>query len=204
MNLRHTSVDTVRTCKACGHDFLATLPPEPPATPTNWSGCLITLVVVGAIVTLVPAIFFCGVIGLFSAVESAQPPETPKALDRKTVQSSPPRTRKQSTDVAKVENSDSDDPPLVLRADELSKPLGTQEQKADAAKADAEGTPPELRMWSSARGQFTIKATFVRLANGKVRLRKEDGTEIDVDEEKLSAADRAFIEHKKLSFGYSR
>src|SRR5262245_33268662 len=58
---------------------------------------------------------------------------------------------------------------------------------ATAAAADA-----EVRTWTDSTGQFTIEARFVALQAGKVRLAKPDGSQIEIELSKLSAADRAY------------
>lgn len=48
----------------------------------------------------------------------------------------------------------------------------------------------ELRTWTDASGKFKIKAKFVSLTNGVVTLENEDGTELEIELKKLSAADQ--------------
>ena len=49
-----------------------------------------------------------------------------------------------------------------------------------------------MRTWSDAKGKFKIKAKFRSLENGVVTLEKEDGSELEIDVKKLSAADQKF------------
>jgi hypothetical protein len=49
-----------------------------------------------------------------------------------------------------------------------------------------------LRAWTDATGKFKTEAAFLDLKDGKVRLKKEDGTTITVPIERLSDADQAF------------
>lgn len=65
------------------------------------------------------------------------------------------------------------------------------------AKATTESKPPVLRTWSDASGTFTVKAEFRGLAAGKVKLRTEDGREIQVPLDRLSKADKEFITAKR-------
>jgi hypothetical protein len=51
-----------------------------------------------------------------------------------------------------------------------------------------------MRTWKSANGTFTVEAEFVRLKNGVVTLRKADDSKIDVEQGRLSAEDKAWIE----------
>lgn len=47
-----------------------------------------------------------------------------------------------------------------------------------------------LRTWTDSKGKFKIKAKMVSLEDGVVTLEKEDGTQIEIELEKLSPADR--------------
>jgi hypothetical protein len=49
-----------------------------------------------------------------------------------------------------------------------------------------------MRTWTDAKGKFKIKAKFRALENGVVTLEKEDGSELEIDLKKLSAADQKF------------
>jgi len=55
----------------------------------------------------------------------------------------------------------------------------------------------QARTWTDDSGQFSIEAEFVSEADGKVRLRKPDGSIIEVSLAKLSANDRKFVEEQK-------
>src|SRR4051794_17524294 len=57
----------------------------------------------------------------------------------------------------------------------------------------ATATAAEMRTWSDATGQFKIRAKFLGSDQGKVTLGKEDGSEIDIDLNKLSAADQKYV-----------
>jgi hypothetical protein len=52
---------------------------------------------------------------------------------------------------------------------------------------------PKLRIWTSIDGKFSVEAEFVSEEGGKVKLRKTDGTVIEVESEKLSKKDRDWI-----------
>lgn len=56
--------------------------------------------------------------------------------------------------------------------------------------------PPAARTWSSASGEFQLEAAFVAVHEQVVTLRKADGTEVEVPLEKLSEADRLFVEQQ--------
>ncbi|MFG0263662.1 MAG: trypsin-like peptidase domain-containing protein [Rhodopirellula sp. JB055] len=51
----------------------------------------------------------------------------------------------------------------------------------------------EPRLWSDRSGKFSTPAEFIRLESGVVRLRKNDGSVIDVPLSKLSPADQRFV-----------
>ena len=53
--------------------------------------------------------------------------------------------------------------------------------------------PASARKWTDKTGKFSVEAEFVKLADGKVTLRKTDGRVIAVPVEKLSEADRAVV-----------
>src|SRR4051812_43529194 len=48
----------------------------------------------------------------------------------------------------------------------------------------------DQRTWTDSTGKFTIKAKFVSLADGKVTLEQEDGSKVEIELTKLSAADQ--------------
>lgn len=50
----------------------------------------------------------------------------------------------------------------------------------------------EARTWSDKSGKFKIKATFKSLENGTVVLEQEDGSELEIELKKLSAADQEY------------
>jgi len=60
---------------------------------------------------------------------------------------------------------------------------------ASAPLGAAEG---QMRNWTDAKGKNTIKAKFLSLEDGVVTLEKEDGTEVEIELKKLSAADQKF------------
>jgi len=62
---------------------------------------------------------------------------------------------------------------------------------------DARPAERESRAWTSAKGNYTIDATFAGYHSGKVRLRKEDGKIIEVKLEDLSARDRLYVERQR-------
>jgi hypothetical protein len=55
----------------------------------------------------------------------------------------------------------------------------------------------EVRLWKDATGKFSIEAKLSGLSGGVVKLKKADGSVISVPVEKLSEADRAYLEELK-------
>jgi formylglycine-generating enzyme required for sulfatase activity len=64
---------------------------------------------------------------------------------------------------------------------------------SSAVSFGAEPSAHQLRTWTDSTGKHSIQAEFVDLKDGKVRLRKQDGTEIAIAIDKLSDADRKFV-----------
>jgi actin cytoskeleton-regulatory complex protein SLA1 len=54
-------------------------------------------------------------------------------------------------------------------------------------------TEPTNRKWTDATGNHTIEAEFGGMANGKVKLKKADGSVITIPLEKLSEDDQEWI-----------
>lgn len=73
---------------------------------------------------------------------------------------------------------------------------GSLSQQSAPAVADKYHSPRE---WSDATGSFKVTASFVSLANGKVKLRKENGAIIEVDIEVLSDGDKSFVNKLRRS-----
>jgi len=87
-------------------------------------------------------------------------------------------------------NANSDSP-----AQPDNKPNGptqpiAQEPKAKQSPRDNRSS---IRTWTSADGRFSTDAEFQGLVAGKVKLRRVDGSTINIDEENLSEADRKWI-----------
>jgi len=59
------------------------------------------------------------------------------------------------------------------------------------------------RKWTDSTGTHTVEAEFLGITDGNVRLKKEDGTVLNVPLEKLSTADRAFAEARSEGGGAS-
>ncbi|MCR4414067.1 MAG: PQQ-binding-like beta-propeller repeat protein [Thermoguttaceae bacterium] len=59
--------------------------------------------------------------------------------------------------------------------------------------------PPTVRNWTDASGQHKTRAALEAVENGTVRLRKENGTLVELPIEKLSEADQRWIERNAKS-----
>jgi len=75
-------------------------------------------------------------------------------------------------------------------------PAATEIAKAKLTELGADvpaatGPPKGPRTWTDATGTYKIEAELVRVADGKVELKKADGTVVSVPLDKLSAADQA-------------
>lgn len=77
---------------------------------------------------------------------------------------------------------------MRMPLDELLAALGLDE--APVPTTDA----PKARTWTDATGKFKIEATLVSVADGKATLKRSDnGTEIAIPVDKLSAADQEYL-----------
>ena len=85
---------------------------------------------------------------------------------------------------------------FVLEQLNIGERFGRQSKKPLSM---AEPEKIEVRKWSDASGSFSIEASFAGLSNGMVRLKKTDGSEVNVPLEKLSEADREWISSRKSS-----
>ncbi|MHC4452069.1 MAG: SHD1 domain-containing protein, partial [Planctomycetota bacterium] len=53
-----------------------------------------------------------------------------------------------------------------------------------------------VRTWTDSTGKYTVEAELVGVDNGKVRLKKSDGSVVAVPLVKMSAGDRAFLQQR--------
>lgn len=63
-------------------------------------------------------------------------------------------------------------------------------------KGETSKPASEIRKWTSADGKFSVEAAFVSKAGDKIKLRRQDGKEITVSAEKLSAEDLKYLEDR--------
>ena len=57
----------------------------------------------------------------------------------------------------------------------------------------------EFRKWTDATGKFTISAKLIEEKDGKVLLKKQDGSEITLPVERLSAKDQKYLASQNAS-----
>ncbi len=65
-------------------------------------------------------------------------------------------------------------------------------QKQPVVGTESESKPPS-RTWSDSTGKYTTEAQFVEFKDGKVQLRKRDGTVVFLPVERLSQADKDYV-----------
>jgi hypothetical protein len=112
-----------------------------------------------------------------------------EALDRGlalAVQKSPQLQKQAITTLGRVVTQHPNSPAAELAKAKLAE-LGA-EAPASAIKGN--------RTWTDATGSFKVEAELVRVVDGKVELRKPDGTVIAVPLDRLSTADRAIATGK--------
>jgi len=86
-------------------------------------------------------------------------------------------------------------PPDTLRLISRKGPSTPKDKEPDEKKKSAQ-TDSEypLRTWTDSTRKYKTEARFVALDGGKVRLRKADGSTISLPLERLSEADRKYVE----------
>lgn len=88
--------------------------------------------------------------------------------------------------------------PHTYTPDEI-RPAKKKTKPAPTTTSDPFATPEERaaqekpRTWSDASGKFKVEATFLRVEDGKVVLRRADGKEITVPVDRLSEPDREYL-----------
>ena len=75
-------------------------------------------------------------------------------------------------------------PADVPKVRPLSQPGAAQKRKS---------SEPDFRTWTDSTGKYTVEAEFVDFQDGKVRLRKGNGSIVALPIERLSAADQQFV-----------
>jgi hypothetical protein len=148
-------------------------------------GCLGCL----AMLFLAPAVLIGGCFfGVGAALQNSPPPAPAKKAVRKTL----------PVPVVPVVAGEPGDPiPLPELPAELF-PDGDRPPPGPPPRIEPPPAPaPDLRDWTSADGRFSVAAEFRGVLGGNVKLKKADGTELNVPLDSLSEADREWIEDRR-------
>ncbi len=81
---------------------------------------------------------------------------------------------------------------------DVAPPVSVDQLSHASMKANGDNTEMP-REWTDTTGQSRVTATLIRIANGSVRLLRQDGKEILVPLDRLSDADRQYIRSSKLN-----
>lgn len=76
-------------------------------------------------------------------------------------------------------------------------PKQEEPEKKRTRRPPPERPEPVVRTWSDATGQFTIEAEFAGYSSGVVKLKKADGSTLDLLLENLSQADQDWIRSRR-------
>jgi S1-C subfamily serine protease len=91
-----------------------------------------------------------------------------------------------------------DDPTAPASAKAKAAREKGKKAKADGSKAEAEEPKADYRTWTSANGKFKVEASLVKVADGKVYLkRKDNGKELTVPLDSLSRTDVEYLAGRK-------
>jgi endonuclease YncB( thermonuclease family) len=93
-------------------------------------------------------------------------------------------------DVAPVKES-AERPPMQQSA---RSPATSASQRTEALAPFGESPEPETRRWSDNTGRFSAAAKFTRFTNDKVTLTKADNKTVEVPLDRLSEADRRYVD----------
>ncbi len=119
--------------------------------------------------------------------------DRPKKPTSATSPKAPPESEKTPSDASQAGSPEASKatPP------ESSKP-GPPEPVAEAPKSTEEPAKPApaSRTWTDSTGTYKIEAEFISATGGKVKLRKPDGSEIELPMDKLSQPDQEWIKSR--------
>ena len=81
-----------------------------------------------------------------------------------------------------------------LTSDQISERLASAKPDEPQPEPDPEPSGPAVRTWTTADGKNTVEATFVKIEEGQVTIKRKDtGREVTLPLELLSAEDQAYI-----------
>jgi hypothetical protein len=145
----------------------------------------------------IPVVLCCGIAAIGNLAQSQSnppPPQQPVHREKPTAK------RNSSEPVPVIAANDPPERPMPRtefvpdKVELASTPIAPEPEPMQPSTVEPNKTKHEVRTWHSVSGSFSVDAAFVRMSNGKVYLRKEDGKEIEVEEAKLSPADVNYIE----------
>lgn len=116
-----------------------------------------------------------------------------EALDRALAQAGNKTTRKNAPAAFELVMTRFPGTPAAELAKTKLAELGVESPAANAA----ETTTGSVRTWSDATGKFRIEAELVKVADGKVELRRKDGQNVTVPLDKLSKDDQDYLAQQK-------
>lgn len=97
----------------------------------------------------------------------------------------------------------SEEPATDEAADDAFKPAEPAEQPAAPSDDPFGSARLDLprRAWTDDTGEYTIEARLLVVLDGKVRLLKDTGRTTTVPMDRLSAADRQYVDHVVAQYG---
>ncbi len=116
-----------------------------------------------------------------------------EALDRAVAQASNKLTRRSAPASFELVMTRFPGTPAAELAKTKLAELGVESPAASVAEAPTGG----VRTWSDTTGKFRIEAELVKVADGKVELRRKDGQNVTVPLDKLSKDDQDYLAQQK-------
>jgi len=103
---------------------------------------------------------------------------------------------KESAKPAKEKESEEgpfDVPPPIKDVTPAEKPVIPAEKKEEEKDPLSKNDVKEYRLWTDASGEFHVRAKFVGIVDGKVRLQKDNGRYVRIEMDLLCTADQRLI-----------
>ncbi len=127
--------------------------------------------------------------GVLEATVHSVAIELPESTEKKTEKSAP----QDSPEDAAKDSEKASVMPEPQQTESDQDVAGKAKHKPDEV-ATSKTVIPRKRTWTDASGKHTVIAEFLRLTDGKILLRKEDGKEVNVALKSLSEEDQAIAE----------
>ena len=173
-NVRESSIDTVRTCKACGFKFVLR---RAPFSITGCLGNLIALISVGAFILVC-----CAGLAWFIVFQNAERP--PPAQ----VATSEPAIAPESAVAESLATAPEPTPAIESEAPAV---------QPNPAPPSTPAPTVDTRTWTDKTGKFSTEARFGGMIGTTVVLHKADGTTSKVQFDQISDADREWINERR-------